>query len=56
MDGKLGITPSLPYLIRFTGLSLAPRYVVEITQRKWWARLDLNQRPLPCEGSAFYGI
>ena len=19
---------------------------------KWWARLDLNQRPLPCEGSA----
>jgi len=18
----------------------------------WWARLDLNQRPLPCEGSA----
>ena len=21
---------------------------------KWWARLDLNQRPLPCEGSAFY--
>lgn len=19
---------------------------------KWWPRLDLNQRPLPCQGSA----
>ena len=24
------------------------------TGKIWWARLDLNQRPLPCEGSAFY--
>ena len=23
------------------------------TGKIWWARLDLNQRPLPCEGSAF---
>ena len=22
------------------------------TGKIWWARLDLNQRPLPCEGSA----
>lgn len=20
--------------------------------KKWWLRLDLNQRPLPCQGSA----
>ena len=24
------------------------------TGKIWWARLDLNQRPLPCEGSALF--
>jgi hypothetical protein len=28
----------------------SPEHLIE--EGKWWARLGLNQRPLPCEGSA----